>query len=650
MAEGNLFWRLFGRSNFSTQLLIIACISVTYVVSSHFDLPEVDYETNYEPVAYADVLQSKVQEIKSDIKPIYNDKYFSFSCDHHITQTGSLVGSVIFFWASDRITHTMQRCLYLEMKRIGRKFTRYVQQNNSFYGEFDTHSVTICNRSLDFTVKVETVNKMQQLVLISFFDPVENDGMRIENTSVQYNNSEIPTVMSSIDVLPRKIIGMQLHTFICSFIQLTSTKTDKLQQKFFSVVGSSTEVVVSTFQTGTVHALLVFDIVTVNTSRLGMLNDSAIELLTLSDLQVSCNKRNHYELSNETNIIHMTEKMPVTTKSLLIKDKLRIVINVSVPSVSDHSFREYFCATSCKLQTKNSNATIHGCLQMMYITVVSWREETRLEHKFCIRANSDANETCTKVYEKFNEAEFEAVKSVIFLVFLFLLLVILSITTNIIHDVSCIITMISIMKLVQSVKRLIQSPQVISTFTSLQSVLHSTENTERRNMKYDIFLSYSSKDRIWVQSRLLKFLESKGFKVCFDERDFPYGCNLVQAISNAVYESHKVIAVVSPNYLTSRWCAQYEFIITYSKILNKEAPFNSLLLIKYKDCEMPNEMSILKYLDYTRVTTKCDKKTFVVKFLSKLCFFKQPNVIEPTRAAEFFDSLLLCLGKPHIGT
>jgi len=169
----------------------------------------------------------------------------------------------------------------------------------------------------------------------------------------------------------------------------------------------------------------------------------------------------------------------------------------------------------------------------------------------------------------------------------------------------------------------------------------------KRAIKYDVFLSYSSKDRLWVESTLLDFIESKGFKVCYGERDFPLGCSLVDTIARAVYESRKVIAVVSPNYLESGWCRDFEFLLTYTKILNKEAPSNSLLLIKYRQCQMPESMSCLKYLDYTRT---CDNRNILMKVLSYLfLLYRKVDVDETTNQKHFFHDLLKWLGKPHVG-
>jgi len=585
----------------------MTCVSTLQVI------PKLHQLRNHEQVAYEDVLKSRAKEIQSYTEEISRLKNFILGCDHSLVHTGCFTKIVIFFWASDRKTHAMRNCLYQEMRRTGNKFTQYVQSQSTP----TVLSVKFCNRSAVFKVEVKNSNEMPVIVL-NFFDPTENDGLLIERVHASVNELGIPIVSSWAIVRPWTNAGSQQRTFICTSLQLASNETEKLKQKLFSIVGRSPEVIVKSSITRNVSVTLDFDVLALNARRLGLLNDSEIELLSLSSLLVHCFKRDQYGLSNDGYDIirtNMTDKLVVTTKSLLINDKLRIRVNVAVPVASDHSFGKYACFVLCYLQRKYSDNMTFGYVQMKNFSIVpnNWRDESL----FCRRENKYCEERVDIITE-----EYGAIVTIFIIVF----------------------SVIVIRKLVQCVRRRCN----LKTFTSMQHVLQSTKNTEKRKMKYDIFLSYSSKDRFWVKYSLLKFIESKGFTVCFDERDFPYGCNLVQAIPRAVYESHKVIAVVSPNYLSSRWCAQYEFVVTYTKILNKEAPENSLLLVKYKNCQMPEEMNCLKYLDYTTATAARDRSVFV-KILSRLGFYKQPGVIETTREAPFYDSLLSWLGEPQVG-
>ena len=45
---------------------------------------------------------------------------------------------------------------------------------------------------------------------------------------------------------------------------------------------------------------------------------------------------------------------------------------------------------------------------------------------------------------------------------------------------------------------------------------------------YDVFISYSHRDKAWVRGELLPRLESAGLKVCVDYRDFRIGAPIIK--------------------------------------------------------------------------------------------------------------------------
>ena len=61
--------------------------------------------------------------------------------------------------------------------------------------------------------------------------------------------------------------------------------------------------------------------------------------------------------------------------------------------------------------------------------------------------------------------------------------------------------------------------QIIATVENLRS----NEISRPRQCQYDVFLSYSSRDREWVEEELLHKLEQSGYTVCYDQRRFPNG-------------------------------------------------------------------------------------------------------------------------------
>ena len=75
----------------------------------------------------------------------------------------------------------------------------------------------------------------------------------------------------------------------------------------------------------------------------------------------------------------------------------------------------------------------------------------------------------------------------------------------------------------------------------------------RRTPKYDVFLSYSHRDKAWVRDVLDPHLRQAKLKVCLDERDFRAGAFAAAEMERAVRDSRKTLAVVIQHYLNSEW-------------------------------------------------------------------------------------------------
>lgn len=77
--------------------------------------------------------------------------------------------------------------------------------------------------------------------------------------------------------------------------------------------------------------------------------------------------------------------------------------------------------------------------------------------------------------------------------------------------------------------------------------------TLRAAESYHVFISYSSTDYQWTHS-LIHQLESCGLQVCYHERDFTPGRTVLENMSECIQESQKVLLVLSPEFVRSRWC------------------------------------------------------------------------------------------------
>ncbi|KAI2660652.1 Toll-like receptor 13 [Labeo rohita] len=90
--------------------------------------------------------------------------------------------------------------------------------------------------------------------------------------------------------------------------------------------------------------------------------------------------------------------------------------------------------------------------------------------------------------------------------------------------------------------------------------------TSKHQYRYDVFVSYSSKDEHWVIEELLPNLERRGppfLRLCLHSRDFQLGQDIVENITDSIYASRRTLCLVSRNYLGSNWCSLEMQLATY---------------------------------------------------------------------------------------
>jgi TIR domain len=120
---------------------------------------------------------------------------------------------------------------------------------------------------------------------------------------------------------------------------------------------------------------------------------------------------------------------------------------------------------------------------------------------------------------------------------------------------------------------------------------HQHKQISRRNYKYDIFISYSSKDRDWIKRNLLSRLEENNFKVCIDYRDFSPGMPAIKNIEQSVLASYKTLLVMTPDYLESDWTE-------FENILLQTLDQLRMLPLLRKKCNLPLRLKTLTYLNF----------------------------------------------------
>ena len=108
-----------------------------------------------------------------------------------------------------------------------------------------------------------------------------------------------------------------------------------------------------------------------------------------------------------------------------------------------------------------------------------------------------------------------------------------------------------------------------------------------------------------MNGKLLPFLEEKNnFKCCIHYRDFTPGKPFQESMAESVYNSHKIIAVLSRHFLKSNYC-NYELNIAKYRLLNKRDDSLIIIRIDKEDCrKLPRELRKRNFIDYSNSLEK----------------------------------------------
>jgi branched-chain amino acid transport system substrate-binding protein len=127
-------------------------------------------------------------------------------------------------------------------------------------------------------------------------------------------------------------------------------------------------------------------------------------------------------------------------------------------------------------------------------------------------------------------------------------------------------------------------------------VVNPSESPNIPQYIYDVFVSYSTKDEEWVRGELLQRLENHGLRVCIDYRDFRPGFSNIEEIKRAIRESRRILLVLTPDYISSRWGVFERQIVQ-----NQEPLSNGRLIPLLKEpCKLPEEINHIIYVNLTQ--------------------------------------------------
>ncbi len=143
---------------------------------------------------------------------------------------------------------------------------------------------------------------------------------------------------------------------------------------------------------------------------------------------------------------------------------------------------------------------------------------------------------------------------------------------------------------------------------------------------YDVFLSYSHADQEFVVDHLLVRLETEGVKVVVDNRDFLVGAFSVASMEEAVAASRHTLAVLTPEWVASRWTA-FESLLAQT-----EDPLDRKLLpLLLRSCEVPRRIRALVYADFTEPSRREAEFAKLLRSIAATAPAPGPVASEPVR-------------------
>ncbi len=113
---------------------------------------------------------------------------------------------------------------------------------------------------------------------------------------------------------------------------------------------------------------------------------------------------------------------------------------------------------------------------------------------------------------------------------------------------------------------------------------------------YDVFISYSSLDKVWVRGELLKRIEQAGLKAFIDFRDFKGGAPSIKEMERGVVTCTKTLLVLTPDYIESEWCEIENIMAAKLSPANRDLRLIPLLKT---ECSKPPRIAALTHVDFT---------------------------------------------------
>jgi tetratricopeptide (TPR) repeat protein len=119
---------------------------------------------------------------------------------------------------------------------------------------------------------------------------------------------------------------------------------------------------------------------------------------------------------------------------------------------------------------------------------------------------------------------------------------------------------------------------------------------DENQFDFDVFISYSSRDKAWVRGELLARIEQAGLKAFIDFRDFTRGAPSIKEMERGVVKCRKTLAILTPDYIATGWGEFENIMVQTLDPANRELRLIPLLKA---ECKKPLRIGALTHIDFT---------------------------------------------------
>ncbi|KAM9066395.1 uncharacterized protein LOC111719385 [Sarcophilus harrisii] len=167
----------------------------------------------------------------------------------------------------------------------------------------------------------------------------------------------------------------------------------------------------------------------------------------------------------------------------------------------------------------------------------------------------------------------------------------------------------------------------------------------RGNETFHFFVSYSSLDSSWAH-KFIRELETcySGLKICYHERDFLPGKNIIENMVDCIQQSQKMLLILSQDFVQSRWCLLEANLSVFRYCMERKP----VIPIMLKPCQVPLHLNHLTYLDVNDIS-------FYEKVIKAICtpnHLMKHSTLVPYQLSSIYNGktlmVLPCINKDNL--